>query len=104
MRFVALEENGMLAVGSYAENFTMVSGGDIKIAGIVESKRPDVFGLRIEKDGRLPGFSTSGVWFEPVNLAVGIGRRIESAVLGYHQRLHLKLLRLKYCHRLSSRG
>ena len=104
VRFVALEENRMLAVGSYAEDFAVVSGGDIKIAGVVESKRPDVFGLGIEKDGGLPRFSTRGVWFEPVNLAVGIGGGIENSVLGHHQRLYLKLLRLKYRDRLSSRG
>ena len=114
MWLVTFEEKRVLAVGSYAEDLAVVAGGDVKVPRFVEGQRPDVFRLGIEKDGGLPrtlivggGTGVSPVRFACrrrrrtsalfyfINLAIGIRRRIEDAVLGHCQRLHLKLLRLK---------
>ncbi len=57
MRFVALEEDRVLALGGNPEDFAMIAGGHVQIAGIVENQIPYVLRTGIEKDrgGKLAG-------------------------------------------------
>src|SRR5713101_8416203 len=114
MRFVALEKDGVLALGSDPEDFAVIAGRHIQIACIVEDQVPDVLRAGIEKDrgGEFAGrfrfirlsFSLArrgiarrnvGNTFNAIHLAIGIGGSIENAVFVHGQRLHLQFLRLK---------
>src|SRR5208282_4667470 len=92
--------------------FSVIAGGDIERARVVESDVPDVFGTRVEVGSSAPGGfrgtlgglgSFHGIetlrfevpWFYAIHLAVGSGGRVDDAVLVDHQRLNLQFLRLE---------
>ena len=48
--FVALEKDRMLAFGRDAIDFSVVAGGYVEVAGLVQRQVPDVFRTRLEID------------------------------------------------------
>src|SRR5262249_25552257 len=53
--FIAGIEKFALAVGRYRENLSLVAGRDVQGAIGAEFDVPDIFGLRVEKDGFFAG-------------------------------------------------
>src|SRR4029077_18979333 len=100
MRFVALEKNRVLALGSNPKDFAMVARGHVQIAGIIENQIPYVLRTRIKEDrsrefaGRfvffrlsfsLAGWRTAhgnvGHTFNAINFAIRVGGGVEDAIL-----------------------
>ena len=73
VRLVTLEEKRVLPVGSHTKYFSVITGRDVEIAGVIESEGPNVFGLGIEKDGGLPvaAIDGGGTGVSPVLFACG---------------------------------
>src|SRR5437667_8241073 len=95
----------MLSARGYTKNLPVVSGGNVQVAAPVERERPYIFGAWVEI-GRGTPFAfgllffifargVRGVVLNFVDLAIGIGCRVEHAILVSHQRLYLQLLGLK---------
>ena len=55
MRVVALEEEGVFSLGRDFVDFPVISGGHIKIAGLIEKQVPDILCARREIFRRGPG-------------------------------------------------
>src|ERR1700733_4032079 len=124
MSFIALEEDRVLAFGRDPIDFSVVTGGNVEIACLVQSQVPDIFCARLEIDGRVPGGIDrrrsyvlvlfvfviavwkrslvgvglrpgSGFGFQFVDLAIGSGGRIDRASGASLQGLHLEFFGFK---------